>query len=175
MKKTFIIICISILLVILGIYGFNYFQLQTKMNKVLKDDPRNKGIKVSVHFSNYIKTSTLVYDLKSISESNSTLDVFRVLLQFSERIKSKKFETVELSFKGKTKFKINGNYFQTLGEEYSWQNSAYTMRTFPENLMNLDGSRAYSMWTGGWLGVVGKQMEDFNDFHKNWYLADVIK
>jgi len=62
-----------------------------------------------------------------------------------------------------------------LGKEYSWQNPVYTIRTFPENLINLDGSMAYPEWTGGWLRVTGKQMEDFNNFHKKWYLEDILK
>ncbi|MBU0899170.1 MAG: hypothetical protein KKB03_04225 [Nanoarchaeota archaeon] len=72
-------------------------------------------------------------------------------------------------------FKITGDYFCTLGKEYSWQNPVYTMRTFPENLMNPDGSRAYPEWTGGFIGVMGKQVEDFNDFHKKWWLDDMLE
>lgn len=155
--------------------GVNYFQLQSQMNDVLKDDPRNNGVEVLVHYSNYVNSSILIYDLKSISKTNSMADVFRVFLQFSEKVQSKKFDVVELSFMGKTKFKIKGDYFQTLGKEYSWQNPIYTIRTFPKNLINLDSSMAYPEWTGGWLGVVEKQMEDFNDFHKKWYLEDIAK
>jgi len=174
-KKTIIIICAFIIVAAIGIFSFNYFQLQSRMNDVLKSDPRNNGVEVSVHFGNYVNPSILVYDLKSISNTNSMADVFRVFLQFSEKVQSKKFDVVELSFRGKTKFKIEGNYFQIVGKEYSWQNPVYTMRNFPENLLNLDGSRAYPEWTGGWLGVLGKQMEDFNDFHKKWYLEDMAK
>ena len=32
---------------------------------------------------------------------------------------------------------------------------------------------AYPEWTGGLLGVAGKQIEDFNDFHMKWYLEDL--
>jgi hypothetical protein len=175
MKKSIIIICVFIIVATIGIYGFNYFRLQSQMNDVLKDDPRNNGVEVSVHYGNYVNPSILIYNLKSISKMNSMADVFRVFLQFSEKVQLKKFDVVELSFIGKTKFKINGDYFQTLGKKYSWQNPVYTMRTFPENLINLDGSIAYPEWTGGWLGVVGKQMEDFTDFHKKWYLEDIAK
>jgi len=178
MKKSIIAICTFILvavIILFGIYCFNYFQLQSKMNDVIKGDPRNNGIEVSVHFCNYVNTSILIYDLKSISRTNSMADVFRVFLQFAEKVQSKKFDLVELSFRGKTKFKIKGDYFQTLGNEYSWQNPIYTMRTFPENLINLDGSKAYPEWTGGWLGVITKQIEDFTDFHKKWYLEDLQK
>jgi len=155
--------------------GFDNFQLQSQMNDVLKNDPRNTGIEVSIKAENRVNTIILIYDLKSISKMNSMADVFRVFLQFSERMNKKKFDFVDLSYKGKTKFKIKGDYFQKLGNEYSWQNSIYTLRTFPENLINLDGSMAYPQWTGGLLGVTGKQMEDFNDFHRKWYLKEILK
>jgi len=45
----------------------------------------------------------------------------------------------------------------------------------PENVYSLGGERMYGAWTGGWLGVMGKQMEDLNNFAKDWYLDDVIK
>jgi len=153
----------------------NVFCLQSQMSDVLKGDPRNNGVEVSVYYGNYIDPSILIYDLKSISKTNSMSDIFRVFLQFSEKVQSKKFDVVELAFRGKTKFKIKGDYFQALGEEYSWQNPVYTMRTFPENLMNLDGSMAYPKWTGGLIGVTGKQISDFNNFHKKWYLEDIAK
>jgi hypothetical protein len=41
--------------------------------------------------------------------------------------------------------------------------------------MNPDGSSAYPEWTGGWLGVASKQINDFNDFHSKWYLDDMNK
>lgn len=47
------------------------------------------------------------------------------------------------------------------------------MRNFPENLYRPDGQRAFGSWTGGLLGVVGKQMEDFREFHKQWYVEDM--
>nr|MBC8489582.1 hypothetical protein [Bacteroidota bacterium] len=55
------------------------------------------------------------------------------------------------------------------------QNPVYTMRTFPENLKNPDKSQSYSEWTGGWLGVSQKQIEDFNDFHDKWYFNDLLE
>jgi len=172
MKKSIVIIPSFFIVAIGGIYAINYTQLQSKMNTVLKEDYRNSGIDVSVHYSSYVSSSTLVYDLKTVSGSNSPADVFRVLLQFANRIADKKFNTVELCFKGKAKFKLDGDYFQTIGKEYSLQNPVYTMRTFPENLKFPDGRRAYSEWTGGWLGVAKQQLEDFNDFHKKWYLGE---
>jgi hypothetical protein len=172
MKKTIIILPILIVIAVVGTYAVNYFQLQQPMNQAIQSDYRNDGIDVSVHYSNYVDPSTLVYDLRKVSGSNSASDVFRVLLQFADRIKTKRFSTIELAYKGKTKFKLEGYYFQTLGEEYGSQNPVYTMRTFPEHLKTPSGAEAYSGWTGGWLGVLNKQLEDFNDFHKRWYVSE---
>jgi hypothetical protein len=49
------------------------------------------------------------------------------------------------------------------------------MRTLPENIHQLDGSAAYGTWTGGLLGVWGKQMEDLGKFSEDWYLRDLAK
>ena len=174
MKKIvfLIIVCVVIMS---GILCYNYFQLQYPVNAVLRNDIRNRGIEVSVHLGNYVNPSVLIYNLKSISGENSMIDVFRVLLQSAKALSSKQFKTVHLAFRNKTKFKLDGAYFQKIGKEYSWQNPLYTMRTFPEHLKNPDGSQAYGRWIGGWLGVIKKQMEDFKDFHKKWYLEDMIE
>ena len=172
MKKAIIIIISLIVLAVVAVYAINYVQLQLPMNDVVNTDHRNKGVQVSLRYSNYVDFSSLIYNLNDVSSSNSPADVFRVLLQYAEKIKSKKFKTVELQFRGRPKFLVGGDYFQQLGEEYSNQNPVYTMRTFPENLRNPDGTRAYSEWTGGWLGVINQQMQDFNDFHKKWYAND---
>ena len=91
-------------------------------------------------------------------------DVFRVFLQFAQTEKSREFESVELAFRGQRRFLMNGKYFRQLGEQFGTENPVYMIRTFPENLVRPGGSHAYPTWTGGWIGVAGKQMEDFSDF-----------
>ena len=158
MIKNIIIIFFIFLIVIFGLYFYNYNQLQSKMNNVINEDPRNNGIIVNVHFEYYFKKSVLIYNLKSVANDKAKVDVFRVLLQFSEKMKDNHFDQIFLSFRGNKKFQVEGKYFKTLGEEYSWQNPVYTMRTFPENLMYVDNSNSYPEWTGGLLGVSNKQM-----------------
>jgi hypothetical protein len=57
--------------------------------------------------------------------------------------------------------------------EHSWQNPIYIVWAFPEHLKNPDGRITHPKWTGGLLGVIKEQIEDFNDFHKKWYLEDI--
>lgn len=169
------IIPICVLALIISIYAFNYLSLQKKMNEVISQDYRNKGISVAVHYKNYFNLHKLVYNLDGLEGSNSKIDVFRVFLQFAEKMSSKRFNYVILSTKGDIKFYLNGDYFNKLGVEYSTQNPAYTMRTFPENLYKPTGEKAFPTWSGGILGVFPKQMEDFNSFHDQWYWADLPK
>lgn len=49
----------------------------------------------------------------------------------------------------------------------------YTLRTFPENVMNLDETKAFGSVTGGLFGVLKAQMDQFSDFTKSWYLNDL--
>jgi len=153
----------------------NYVQLQCPMNKVLTTDTRNAGLGVNVHYGAYVDPSVLIYDLRSLSRTNSKADVFRSLLQFAEKMKAKKFERVELAFRGTTKFVLAGEYFQKLGQDYGNQNPIWTMNHFPENLKLPNGQRAYETWTGGWLVVAGRQIEDFNDMHDKWYMNDTLR
>ena len=152
---------------------FNPSELQSPMDEILKNSDRNSGVNVSVYYGSPLDSSVLVYDLQSVSGGKSMADVFRVFLQFAEKMQNRDFDEVRLAYEGTIKFKISGGYFQRLGREYSLQNPVYTIRTFPENLRTPEGSRAYPQWEGGMIGVVGKQMEDFNDFHQKWYLNEM--
>lgn len=144
------------------------------LQKVIHDDRRNEGVTANAHY-NGLDFSTLVFDLKDISGTTSRADVFRVFLHYAHAMKDDKFESVVLAFRGTPKFMITGSYFRKLGEEFDFQNPVYTIRTFPENLQTPDGERAFPVWEGGVFGVVQAQMEDFNKFHDQWYLNDMLK
>lgn len=174
MKKIVWAILVVALL-IGGLYFFNYLNLTQPVMTKINSDSRNSGIKFELHYKNYISTSTLIYNLQSISGDKSKSDVFRVFLQTTAALKDKKFETIELDYNGTPKFTLKGDYFSDLGNDYDTQNPVYTIRTFPSHLYNLTGQAAYGEWTGGLLGVLGKQMDDFNDFNEKWYLNNLTK
>lgn len=164
----------ALVIIPLIIYAVNYFSLQSAMNDILSKSG-NSGIEASVHYGGYLDGDTLVYDLESVSGSNSMADVFRVFLQFAEKMQSKEFDTVKLCFRGDERFQIDGVYFRRLGRDYAHENVVYTIRTFPEHLKTASGSDAFPPRSGGWLYVMGKQMEDFNEFHRKWYMADLMR
>jgi hypothetical protein len=153
-----------------GIYAWNYFGLQRPMHAVLDEDPRNQGISIRVHREYYVSPSTIVFDIRGIEGEHTRLDVFRVLLQYAAKMKDETFDNVLLASDGTVKFIVDGDYFKSLGEEFGVQNPMYTVRTFPSHVKRPDGSAAYGQWTGGLLGVVGKQMEDFADLCDKWFV-----
>lgn len=171
--KKLIWIVIAFAVLVGGVYLFNYLSLTKPVLKKMNFDHRNSGIEVDLHYKNYVMPNVLVFNLKDVSGDKAAADVFRVLLQTTAVFKEKDFDTIELAFKGISKFTLKGDYFKELGEEYETQNPVYTMRTFPENLEDMNGHAVYSEWTGGLLGVLNKQMDDFNDFHEKWYLEDM--
>jgi hypothetical protein len=163
-----------VITVALAVAGTNYVNLQRPLSQVVDDDPRNKDIKVSAHYQYFVNPNVLVYDLRDIPGSSSPVDITRVMLQFAKRIKDRPFDSVELNHRGHERFILKGDYFKKLGDEYGSQNPAYTLRTLPENLYKPDGKAAYGTWTGGLLGVLGRQMEDFTNFHRSWYIDDLV-
>jgi hypothetical protein len=172
MKKLFWTLG-GILIIVAGIYLYNFMTIIHPTTSKINADSRNDGIYINVHYKNYIEFSTLVFNLTTIRSNKAAADVFRVFLQTTSALNDKKFDKVELQLKGTTKFVLKGDYFKQLGNEYEEQNPVYTIRTFPENLYLPNGESAYSKWEGGMLGVFSKQMDDFNDFNNKWYLEDL--
>ena len=152
-----------------GAFAWNQSTLQGPLQEVLDADERNAGVDVRVHYKHYMNPGVIVYDLRGVDAGKSPLDVFRVFLQFAEAMKEESFERVELSFRGETKFVLDGPGFHELGGSYEAENPMFLVRTFPERLQTPAGARAYGVHEGGGLMVLGAQMDDFNDFHQSWW------
>jgi hypothetical protein len=164
---------LGILALVGGIYLYGYEKLQQPMNDAMQSDPRNVGIEVAVHYENWIPGGSMIYDLRDISSDKSPADVFRLFLQYAAKMKEERFERVVLAHRGDQKFYIDGSYFQKLGEEYDVQNPVYTVRTFPENVRRMNGTAAFEHWEGGIFAVAKHQMEDFEEFYRDWFVSDL--
>ena len=114
----------------------------------------------------------LILDVQDVAGHNSRLDVFRIFLKLASNLKDETFKDIVFAYKGTPRFVLSGSDFKTIGVTYDFENPVYTIRTFAEKLKRPDGSRAFPAWEGGWLGVMAKQSEDFNEFHSQWYLND---
>ena len=136
--RRFIIITLIALVLAVGVGVANYALVHSDMRAAIDGDPRNTGLVVYGYHEKFIVPANIVIDLRDVSGENSPADVFRLLLQFAERQKTKSYGQVVLSFRGEPRFILKGDYFKTLGQEYGAQNPVYTMRTMPENLFSPD-------------------------------------
>lgn len=160
----------TLLVGILAVWGMNYFLVGQPVTTKLSADPRNNGLDLSAHYQYYLDPSTLVIDLQKASGA-SPADIFRALLQTAEVLHegNRYFTQVILARSGKPVFMMKGDEFAALGSELAGgQNPVFLLRTLPEKLLLPSGEAAYGHWEGGWLGVLGKQMEDMNLAARKW-------
>ena len=166
MEKTLVRTAFAILVSLAAIAATtNYIMLTQPFEEAVSQDSRNAGVSIRVHYKYYIDPFVVVFDLRKVSPDNSAMDVTRV--------KNRQYNSVTLAYSGKPKFSLGGEYFHWLGVEFGKENPVYMIRTMPEHVLKMNGAPAFSTWTGGILGVLARQMEDFSEFHKQWYMRDL--
>lgn len=157
------------------VWAANWAAVHRPISAAWSDDSRNDGIGMWTHYAWWVKPGSLVLDIRDVSLSKAPVDVMRMVFQAAEAMKDRSFDTVELSYRGETRFLLDGGDFQTLGRQMAYgENPVYMLRTFPEKLRDAKGRSAFGEWTGGVLGVMKEQMEDLTELHKQWYLNDEI-
>ncbi len=153
---------------------YNQTALQKPLGRVLVADPRNHVVRAKAHFDGWVDTQSVVFDLTDIAGEASQTDVFRVFLQYAKELKDQRYSRIILAAYGQKKFVVPGDYFHQLGQEYDAQNPVYTVRTFSHHVSTLDGMKPFPEPEGGLLWVLGKEMEQFTDLNKRWYLDDFV-
>lgn len=161
------IIIITMALISFSAYGG---QLNAEEKSVLAKDSRNK----SVDFNLLESGKNLRYCVNNLSGEGSAMDVFRIFLQTANLLKGNSYDKVELCFRNKTKFILGGDEFKVIGVEFGEQNPVYTIRTFPEKLTFLDGTKAYKKHNGGVLYLMRVQMADFQDMNGKWFMNELV-
>lgn len=151
--------------------GINVLRVQMPAQEALKNTDE---ITVGAYYRFGVMPDAIVFDLWRVGDEASGALILGRFFQFAEEMKDREFREVRLAHKGKTKFILAGDNFQEIGEQLSWQNPMYLIRTFPERLRMPDGRQAYDTWTGSMIGVLNAQMEDVNEMTHEWYLKDMI-
>lgn len=146
-------------------YSANLFLLQRPMDDVLSNNSAFTGMEVSAHYQYWIVPGVVVYDLRELSVRQTPIDVHTAFLEFAKRMREKKYERVELSYRGTTKFSIDGKGFQELGREYAKKNFDYVLYKFPRLFHAENGARKPT-------GESGRDL--LLQFHQQWYGQDVM-
>jgi hypothetical protein len=158
----------------LAVWAYNEITLQKPLDEVLTSDSRNGVVVAKAHFDGWIDTQSVVFDISDVSEHSSQMDVFRVFLQYAKAQKEHRYKQIILAGYGQKKFILAGDYFHELGTEYDTQNPMYTIRIFAHHITTIEGNHPFYEYDGGLFAVLTKEMEQFSDFNKQWYLNEYV-
>ncbi|HEX2831919.1 MAG TPA: hypothetical protein VHW00_02835 [Thermoanaerobaculia bacterium] len=145
-------------------YSANLFLLQEPVNDILRENAAFRGMKVSAHYQYWVVPGVVVYDLQELSFRQTPIDVHTAFLEFARTLKEKRYSRVDLSYRGTTKFSIDGASFAKLGEEYSKRNFDYVLYSFARLFRSGDGKPALDRATN--------DRDALLEFHRRWYGQD---
>jgi ribosomal protein L40E len=147
-------------------YSANLFLLQEPVNDILKENAALQGMQVSAHYEYYVVPGVVVYDLKGLSFRQTPIDVHTAFLEFAKKLKEKRYERVDLSYKGTTKFSIDGASFARVGEEYARRNFDYVLYSLPRLFRPAEGTKP--------IAPNAADRDALLDFHRKWYGQDQL-
>jgi len=158
----------------MAVGGYNFVSAENPLRQSLAEDPVGKRASIYAYHQYGVNPSSIVFDIWDLPYDASAADVTRFLFDYAASVRERRFDKVYFAYHGKAKFVMSGVDFRELGDERNFgQNPLFLSRTLPEKLRLPDGRAAYDTWTGGLLGVSMKQMQDFIDMHRKWYLDDM--
>ena len=160
----------TLLLVVVAIVGINHFRLNSYAAEAMKF----RDVEVLAYYRYGVLPDSIVLDIRDVGLENSAAATIGGVIEFADALSEREFREVVLAWRGEPRFILGGRDFQEMGREAAYQNPVYTIRTLPEKLRAPDGSRAFSVWTGGMIGVLGAQMDDVNEFARQWYMQDAL-
>ena len=147
-------------------YSANVLLLQQPANEVLRENSALQGMKVSAHYQYWVVPGVVVYDLEELSLRQTPIDVHTAFLEFAKKLKAKRYSRVDLSYRGTTKFSMDGESFARLGEEYAKRNFDYVLYSFPRLLRAKNGTPA--------LDPKAPDRDALLEFHRHWYGEDQL-
>lgn len=144
-------------------YTANAVLLQKPVDEVLASNAAFQGMRVSAHYQYWVIPGVVVYDLEELSLKQTPIDVHTALLEFASKVRDKRYSRVDLSYRGTTKFSIDGDAFARLGHEYEKRNFEYVLYDFPRLIGKAEKAPA---------GPNGR--DELVQFHRQWYGEDAL-
>lgn len=132
------------------------------------------GVTVVAYRRWLVAPNQIVFDVWRLGDEASMAQVDRMLFRTADALANRRYNTIILAARGEARFQLDGDHFQQIGREWPEQNPIYLMRTLAEHVQTMDGKPAFGTWTGGWLGVLGRQMEDHQNLHREWYIEPLL-
>lgn len=164
-RKKLVLVGTPLVAALIG-YSANVLMLQQPVNDILRENAALRGMKVSAHYRYWVVPGVVVYDLEELSFRQTPIDVHTAFLEFAKKLKARRYSRVDLSYRGMTKFSIDGRSFARLGEEYSKRNFDYVLYSFPRLFRAADGTPAPSPHAS--------DRDALLEFHRRWYGRDPL-
>ena len=147
-------------------YSANLFLLQEPVNDIIRENSAFHGMKVSAHYQYWIVPGVIVYDLEGVSFRQTPIDVHTAFLEFARKLKAKRYSRVDISYKGTTKFTVDGASFMQIGEQYAKRNFDYVLYEVPRLLRPAAGTQPIDKTTD--------DRDALLQFHRSWYGEDPL-
>jgi len=164
-KRKLIFVGTPLIAAIVG-YSANVILLQQPVDDVLHSNPASfAGMQVSAHYQYYMVPGVVVYDLRTIGVRQTPIDVHTAFLEFAKKVKDKRYKRVDLSYRGTTKFSIDGGSFHKIGDEYAKRNFDYVLYTVPR-LFHREGTDV--------IQPIASDRDALLQFHRQWYGNDQL-
>jgi hypothetical protein len=158
----------AVIILIAAFYGFAWLRNSNLRNK-LSECESSGIVNANVHYEGLISTDGVVFDVREGGSSSARrIDPVHLLMQFAAKLDLNSIKRVVLARNGKEIFFISASDLRPLADSYSGGGRPWSFNHLPESTRTMLGERIYSEWTGGWIGVLGKQTEDLNDLIRNW-------
>jgi hypothetical protein len=164
-KRKMVFVGTPLIAAIVG-YSANMILLQQPVDDVLRSNPAAfAGMQVSAHYQYYMVPGVVVYDLRTIGVRQTPIDVHTAFLEFAKKVRDKRYKRVDLSYRGTTKFSIDGGSFHKIGDEYAKRNFDYVLYTVPR-LFHREGTAS--------VKPVASDRDALLQFHRQWYGEDQL-
>lgn len=172
-RRIVLVCCVVIFVGVLGVFAMNE-QVGKPLRGVLHQYDFHQRMDIRAHYKGYLDRSTLVIDVKSMSQENSFAEVFGVLMAYAAQLQGQRFETVILASRGKGKFKLSGFSLRQLGHlATTTENPLEIMHAFPEMVYLMNNRRAYPEANSANKAADGHSVIHFIDFHSRWYAEEI--
>ena len=126
-------------------------------------------VNAKASYQGVLFTDSVIFDLRDGgSPAARRIDPVHVLFEFSSKLDLQAVRRVILARNGRYVFYIESSRLRPLADSYSGGGRIWSFNHLPESVRNMNGTRPYSEWSGGWLGVMKEQAEDLNDFISEW-------
>ncbi len=173
--KTTLVLGVIIILaaVYWSVTSFN--TLQKPLLEMEDGDKKYKGLIATVGYKDFFRKDTLVFDLKKVPLDLEATAPFEYLLQYLIALENKGvvFSSIEIKYKGKTKFMLDGDAVHNLAALSMTLKPLEIAVDFPPMLKKPDGKQAYTIPYGDEQWVEQKKLHNFESFLTDWYLKDL--